>query len=262
MQMEVEVDENVSRVARPALVLTSSFMESTIDIVRQEELARQFCYKNGMTPTVSVRVSGRLSAEAIGEDTWDLARSHGIQNAVLSKASVVDWRAEELFFALSEKLGGLDALYFVADGFYVDASPLRFKPVDGMETMLRCVLRDVMEDVGGGAMHPREPSAASQCLLDRYMIPFGSILAMHAHFSRERRERRPPSPPAGRSGGSGGASPRRLGRGMLHGYADTVMYQQALADARRAGDRRRRRRARDDVLSLCRNLDRMSVNDE
>ncbi|WIF30243.1 hypothetical protein [Orf virus] len=252
--MEVEVDENATRAARGAMLLSTSFMESMVDIVRQEELARQFCYKNGMTPCVSVRMTGRIDASNIGEDTWELARSHDIRHVVLFKASVVDWHVEELFVGLGEKLGGLDALYFVADGFYVDASPVRFKPVDGMETMLRCVLRDVMEDVGGGVLHPREPSAASQCLMDRYMMPFGCLLAMQAHFAR--RSRRAPTPLPRRASPRPGAR-----RSPLHGYADSAMYRQALADARRANNQLRRRRARDDVLSLCRNLDNMRVDD-
>ncbi|ABA00533.1 hypothetical protein [Orf virus] len=251
--MEVEVDENATRAARGAMLLSTSFMESMVDIVRQEELARQFCYKNGMTPCVSVRMTGRIDASNIGEDTWELARSHDIRHVVLFKASVVDWHVDELFVGLGEKLGGLDALYFVADGFYVDASPVRFTQ-RSMETMLRCVLRDVMEDVGGGVMHPREPSAASQCLMDRYMVPFGCLLAMQAHFAR--RSRRAPTPLPRRASPRPGAR-----RSPLHGYADSAMYRQALADARRANNQLRRRRARDDVLSLCRNLDNMRVDD-
>ncbi|WZD65881.1 hypothetical protein [Bovine papular stomatitis virus] len=250
------MDERVETSRRMAMIVTTSHLQSIGDTIRQEDMCRQFCAKHGMSPAVTVRVTGVVSAEAIGQDTWDLARSHGVRHVVLFKASVVNWRVAELFLEFGENLRDIDTLSFVVDGFHYDGAASPFKPVDGMETMLRCVLRDVLDDVGGGAFAPRAPSVASQCLLDRYLVPFGALLAMHRHFAGARAQTPRASlfgPPVRARG------PRRA---ILHGYVDTTTYHEVLAEARRDEERRRRRQGRDDVLAVCRGLGDLTIGDD
>ncbi|AKC03442.1 hypothetical protein BVTX09c1_016 [Bovine papular stomatitis virus] len=248
----MDESEEISR--RMAMIITTSRMQSMGDTVRQEEMCRQFCSKHGMFPAVTVRVTGVVSAEAIGQDTWNLARSHDVRHVVLFKASVVDWRVAELFLEFGDKLCEIYTLSFVVDGFHYDGSASPFKPVDGMETMLRCVLRDVLDDAGGGAVVPRAPSVASQCLLDRYLVPFGGLLAMYNHFTGVHSQ-----VPSARLEASRGRSVRRA---IFHGYADTGTYNQMLAEARRHDVRRRRRQDRFDLLAVCRSLDCMTLDDD
>ncbi|WZD65362.1 hypothetical protein [Bovine papular stomatitis virus] len=248
------MDERVEISRRMAMIVTTSRMQSIGDTIRQEEMCRQFCNKHCMFPAVTVRVTGVVSAEAIGQDTWDLARSHDVRHVVLFKASVVDWRVAELFLEFGDKLCEIYTLSFVVDGFHYDGSVAPFKPVDGMETMLRCVLRDVLDDAGGGAVVPRAPSVASQCLLDRYLVPFGGLLAMYNHFTSVHA----PLPNAHLVA----PRPRCARRAIFHGYADTETYNQLLAEARRHDVRRRRRQDRFDLLAVCRSLDCMTLDDE
>ncbi|ASF89962.1 hypothetical protein SePPVgORF009 [Seal parapoxvirus] len=248
---------------KSAMVLTTSHLESLSNVVRQEEMCRHFCFKSGLSPALTVRVPGSVSVDAISSDTWNLARSHGVRHVVFFKASAVEWRVAELFAELGEKLGGVDCLWFVADGFLYDDSPSPFKPVDGMETMIRCVLCDVMRECGG-VLVPGAPSVASQCLMDRYLLPFGSLLAMFNYFSAPQFSRLfSGSLEHSRTCAAGEKTPRKsVRRSLLHGYVDTLMYQQAAADARRERERERRRHERDNVLAVCRSLHRMRVADD
>ncbi|AIZ77267.1 hypothetical protein SB87_gp014 [Parapoxvirus red deer/HL953] len=253
---------------RKAIVITTSFEAGSAgNILRQEELVRRYCFKNNMLPVLSVRLTGAISADAVGDDIWEIARSHQVRHVVLVKAAVVDWKVREAFEDFREKLLGVDTLSFVMDGFLYDGSCSPFKPVAGMETALRCVMSDVMTDDGGGVRVPGAPSIASQCLMEQYGVPFGCLLAMQIHLAASAS-----ATPMPRGATAAAVRDRRHSvdearvrgarRALMYGYVDTGTYLRALADARRERERRRRRNERDDVMAVCRQLGGMRVDDD
>lgn len=214
----------------PAMVLTSSHRETVGDVLRQEAMIRAFCERQGMLPVLSVRTTGALPSLPVGDDTWARAAELGVRHLVVFKASLVEWRVEEVFDEARARVRGLESLVCMVDGFSFDGSSAPFKPVRGMAAALRAVCGDVLRDQGGGVRMPDAPSEDARRLLDSFMVPYGAVLAVLRRFGEW-------APPA--------RKPRAA----------------RVAAQRRAVDQRRRRRDRDELLAVCRRLQRLAVDD-